>query len=80
MSFFFFFFKHCDGLRADAGFFFCMLQFSGFYFGFLFFFPFTEKERKSHPQHCSRWQPGGSGVKGGATGVKPTEFILSEAL
>lgn len=78
--FFFFFFKHCDGLRADAGFFFCMLQFSGFYFGFLFFFPFTEKERKSHPQHCSRWQPGGSGVKGGATGVKPTEFILSEAL
>lgn len=39
----FFFFKHCDGLRADAGFFFCMLQFSGFYFGFLFFFLLRKK-------------------------------------
>lgn len=48
-----------------------MLQFSGFYFGF--FFPFTEKLRKSRPQVCNR---GGSGVKGGAMGVKPTEFIL----
>lgn len=77
--FFFFFFKHCDGLRADAGFFFACYGFLGFILDF-FFFPFTEKERKSHPQHCSSWQPGGSGVKEGATGVKPTEFILSEAL
>lgn len=54
-----------------------MLQFSRVYFVFVFVFPFTEKQRKSHyPQPCSSRQPGGSGVKGGAMGVKPTEFIL----
>lgn len=42
---------------------------------FWIFFPFTEKLPEV-PSSTSL-QPGGSGVQGGAMGVKPTEFILS---
>lgn len=43
MSFFFFFFKHCDGLRADAGFFFACYSFLGFILDFFFFFLLRKK-------------------------------------